>query len=212
MRNTAGVFGCASLAVLVWGCSGLSNPPPFSQPTPAKPAPTVSVVSGIVVEGSRPIEGAQVENSNGIDRSVTTDANGAFQLPPGNMRWVRAIKDGYIQACTAPINGDAPVTVQMVSQAALPGAPLPSPSGLRTVSGVILQMTSTGPQPVAGVWVDFEPVEDWPAAQTYTDNSGRFSLYGLPLVALQINAFGTDGFAYTTVTPGQTEIELTLHQ
>jgi hypothetical protein len=73
---------------------------------------------------------------------VITDANGAFQLPTGKsvdpMRWVRASKAGYAQPCAAPIIGNARMNVQLVSRSALTGAPLPSPDGLRTVSGVVI--------------------------------------------------------------------------
>ena len=68
-------------------------------------------------------------------------------------------------------------------------------------------------QPVAGVWVDFEPDpnNDWPAAVTFTNAKGEFSLCALPQPALNIGAYREDtGFAYAIVPPGQTTIELTL--
>src|SRR5260370_39905404 len=106
------------------------------------------------------------------------------------MRWVRASKDGYAQPCAAVVSGTAAITVQMVSRSALTGVPLQSPNGFRTVSGVAGQMTSNGKQPVAGVWVDFEPdpTGDWPAAVTFTDASGRVCPGAFPAHAFGIGA------------------------
>jgi len=218
-------LGAAFLAIVVAGCSGPKALPPVpSAPTVTNTAPTnAATISGVVVEGTRPLAGAQVDNGYGPGAWATTDVDGAFQLilsrsvEPHN--WVRAGKDGYAQPCAVPING-ASVSVELVSRTAVRGDPLLSPNGFRTVSGVVLQSTNTGPRPVAGAWVDFEPtlepLDDWPAAYTFTDASGRFSLCGLSLDAVNIGAvnapMNSTGFAYVTVPPGQTYIELTLHQ
>jgi hypothetical protein len=129
------------------------------------------------------------------------------------MPWLRASKNGYAQPCATPITGSAPINVQVVSRAALTGAPLPSPSGFRTISGIVLQMTGAGAQPVASAWVDFEPdpMSDWPAAVTFSDAEGRFSLCGLPLDAVGIGGANANTYGYVTASPGQTNIELTLH-
>jgi hypothetical protein len=222
MKQIGGIL----LAVIVAGCTGGTTAPTptpaVSPPVVAVPVPVTEVISGVVAEGSGPIPGAQVDNGYGPGAWVITDANGAFQLSTTKsvhpMRWVRASKPGYVQPCAAPINGDAPLNVQIVSRSALTGAPLPSPTGLRTVSGVVMQMMDSGaPQPVANVWVDFEPsadgIDDWPAAVTLSDAMGRFSLCGLPMEALPIGATSASGsyHALVTVPPGQNEIEVMLH-
>jgi hypothetical protein len=191
------------------------SPTPVSAPVPAPPEPTVS---GIVAEGARPVEGAQIDNGYGPGAWVFSDASGAFTLPTNRSvdpyNFVRASKSGYAQPCAAAITGTSPVSVQLVSLAALDGTMLPSPPGLRTISGVVVTMTGTGKQPVAGAWVDFEPDpdNDWPAAVTYTNAKGEFALCALPQSALNIAAVFYTGFAYAIVPPGQTTIELMLHQ
>src|SRR5438128_1989540 len=178
MKQIGGIL----LAVIVADCSGTTAPTPVgSPPAVAVTVPITETISGVVAESLRPIPGAQVDNGYGPGAWVITDANGAFQLPTSksvdSMRWVRAGKAGYAQPCAAPMNGNAPINVQIVSRSALTGAPLPSPDGLRTVSGVVVQMTNSGvQQPVANAWVDFEPsaIDDWPAAYTLSDARGRF--------------------------------------
>ena len=125
-------------------------------------------------------------------------------------------KDGYVQQCAA-----APVTVQadmatdlaLVLKANLTVSTTQSAPGFRSVSGTIVEMTSAGKQPVAGAFVDWEPLEDFPAAATYSDGAGRFALCGLPqdeTVRLGASViFGRVGYANTP--PGQTAgVEITL--
>jgi hypothetical protein len=194
-----------------------------SPTTPSSAPPVVfPMLSGVVAEGRQPIPGASVDNGSGVGYvGATSDAHGAFRLPvngsvdaaEGIADWVRAIKDGYAQPCAAPIEGNT-INLQMVSLSALSGAPLPSPDGLRTVSGIIVRMTGVGvPQPVANAGVDFEPRwDDWEAAYTYSDAAGRFSLCGLPMDTVRIGAYSRPGAnpAYVTVSPGQNNIEVTL--
>ncbi len=100
----------------------------------------------------------------------------------------------------------------LVSKANLTAATPPAASGFRTVSGTIVEITSAGKQPVAGAVVDFEPLEDFPAAVTYSDGAGRFALCGLPqeeTVKLGISSGGR--VAYANIPPGQTAgVEITL--
>jgi len=168
------------------------------------------------MEGTRPLAGVTVDQGYGPGSWVVTDANGAFQLPAGGvpLGWLRATKPGYVEPCAVRIAGNGPFAVQMVSLSALTGTPLSSPSGFRTVSGVVRQMTSDTLQGVAGAWVDFEPDPnntDWLAAVTLTDVSGRFSLCGLPQDAALIGAVSGTAFGRTTVPSDQTYIEIDLH-
>jgi hypothetical protein len=209
MKRIAEIF----LAVLIAGCS----PPTPSAPTVTVTPPAASVtISGVVTEGGRPIVGAQVDHGYGLGAWAITDANGAFQLRRYvgfYQPWLRASKDGYLQPCATPINGDAPANVQLVVRSAVGSAPMPSLNGYRTVSGVVLQTSMSFAQPAGGVWVDFEPdpSTDWPAAYTVTDASGRFSLCGLPLDTVRIAAANTNGYvASVSVPSGQTDVELTL--
>ena len=210
-------FVGAALLVVV-ACTSSSAPTtstPLSAPSASGLVPG-HVVSGVVAEGAQPIAGAQIGNGNGPGSWVLSDANGAFQLPANQSidphAWVRASKDGYAQPCAAPIPDSGPVTVQVISLTALNSVPLPSPAGFRTISGVVTLTTSAGTRPAVGAWVDFVPslVDDWPAAFTHTDSNGKFSLCTLPETAVNIGALLGNMFAYVTVPPGQTNIELTL--
>ena len=85
--------------------------------------------------------------------------------------WVGASKDGYVPQCAPPqvtLLGDTQLDIQLVSRANLSASTVqPTTAGLRSVSGVILEDTGTGKQPVAGAYVDFEPLQDLPVAITY---------------------------------------------
>jgi hypothetical protein len=109
---------------------------PVSAPSASVPARTVS---GVVVEGSQPIQGAQIDNGPTSGSAVVSDANGAFQLATNASSsphaWVRGIKSGYAQPCAVPIPATGPVTVQLVSLTALSSTPVSSPTGFRTISG-----------------------------------------------------------------------------
>jgi len=209
------LVGAALLVVVA--CTSSSAPTastPLSAPSASSGVVPGRIVSGVVAEGAQPIAGAQIDNGPGS--WVLSDANGAFQFPATQSidphAWVRASKDGYAQPCAAPIADTGPVAVQMVPLSALNSVPLPSPAGFRTISGVVTMTTSAGTWPAVGVWVDFEPslADDWPAAFTHTDSNGKFSLCTLPETAVNIGALLGNMFAYVTVPPGQTNIELTL--
>jgi hypothetical protein len=135
-------------------CNRSSRPtqssPHLTAPTTTSPHPTVT---GIVAEGSRPIEGAQVDNGYGAGAWAFSDSNGVFQLPFTSSidphGFVRAGKAGYVQPCAAPINDSGRVRVQMVSLTVLRGTPLPSAPGSRTISGVVMIPTGSEKQPAA---------------------------------------------------------------
>jgi hypothetical protein len=80
------------------------------------------------------------------------------------------------------------------------------------VSGTIFQTTSTGPQAAVHAFVDFEPIEDTPAALTYSDTAGHYLLCGLPSdQSISIGASLDNHVAYVSVTPGRTTgVDITL--
>jgi hypothetical protein len=118
---------------------------------------------------------------------VHSDAAGNFRLPNliAATGFLQAFKTGYIQQCALPAislstnttnlhlilvaRGNAWVDVSSVP-ASMPG---------RIVAGRIVENTAAGPQPVAGAFVSFEPVPDFPAASTYSDANGRYLLCGV---------------------------------
>jgi hypothetical protein len=145
--------------------------------TTTAPTPTVYTVTGVVSEGARPIEGASVgawigSNGSGYVYGCCTGA------------WIGASKAGYVQQCAAPqvtVLGDTRVDVQLVSKANLSASTAQAPvAGLRAVSGVIFEVTGAGKQPVAGAYVDFDPIGDYPMASTFSDAAGRYLLCGVP--------------------------------
>jgi hypothetical protein len=136
-------------------------------------------------------------------------------LPEGARLWVQLHKDGYVQQCAAwaIISGNLTLDVALVSRANLTASTMPSGPGLRSVSGTVVEMTATGPHPVASVEVDAAAGDtldgapsEGPAAYTYSDAAGRFALCGLPVndrVCLEAGA-GTRFDAFACVAPGQT--------
>jgi hypothetical protein len=95
--------------------------------------------------------------------------------------WVLASADGYVQQCpaSATLDGDASVNVRLTSIAALSFARPAAAAGLRTVSGVVFEATSTGRQPVQGAMVAWEAGFDGGVAWTLTDAAGFYFLCDL---------------------------------
>jgi hypothetical protein len=227
----------ASLALLGAGCSGPAPAP--SAPTRAStpgvsgptPDPVISgpyTVSGVVAESGRSIVGANVNafvNQGTFNYSylwaygaLLTDGGGRYRmtgLPAGVRVWFQVYKDGYVQQCAAApvtLQGNMAMDLALVSKANLAASPTQSAPGLRSVSGTIVEMTSAGKQPVAAAFVDFEPLEDFPAAVTYSDGAGRFALCGLSQdETVRLGASSGGRVAYADIPPGQTAgIEITL--
>jgi hypothetical protein len=230
-RRPAGVL----VAVMAVGCdgsvsrpTGLPAPPPITYGGPSVPTGPYTI-SGTVTEGARSVPGANVSAflvtaSLGYSYmwahgAVVTDVNGQFRMTsvPADARvWFQTWKDGYVHQCAAPqitVHGDTTVDLALVSRAALSASSSqPAVVGSRTVSGVVVETTPTGKQPMAGVGVDFEPLEDFPAAITYSDAGGRFLLCGLPRNETVKLGAGIGGrVAYVNVAPDQsTDVEITL--
>jgi len=232
--------GGASLALLAAGCgSGPASVPsaPTTASTPGLLGPTPIpvnsgpyTISGIVAENGRSIPGANVnawvtQGTMGysymyVHGALLTDGDGRYRmtgLPAGVGVWFQVYKDGYVQQCAAApvtLQGDLAMDLALVSKANLTAATAPSAPGFRTVSGTIVEMTSAGKQPIAGAFVDWEPLEDFPAAVTRSDGAGQFALCGLPqdeTVLLGANVASGGRAAYVNIAPGQTAgVEITL--
>jgi hypothetical protein len=232
--------GAMLLLGLVAGCNNSSNPTPTAPGVQSQfnPAPGPYTISGVVNDNGQPIANADVNASvesggagyrySSAHGSAQTDASGRYRLTglqAGAQVWVQLNASGYVQPCAASaiISGDSTLDIALVSIANLTASPMPSPPGLRSVSGTVVEMTATGSQPVAGALLTAEagdngsiaPDEN-PAAYTYSDAAGRFALCGLPAndpVFLEAALYG--GFrtlsADVTVAPGQTSnIQITL--
>jgi hypothetical protein len=224
-----------SIALLLAGCGNdRASLPSAPTATPGvMRGPTLSVgpyvVSGAVTDTVGRIAGANVNAwvmTSGISYSymyahgpLLSDAAGRYRmmgLPGGAHLWVQAYKDGYVQQCAAPsatIKGDLTMDLALVAKANVTAsATQPAPTGLRWVSGTIVEVTPAGKEPVSGAYIDFEPFPDLNVANTYSDAAGRFALCGLPQNDSVNLGAGLGGrVAYTSVPPGQTTgIEITL--
>jgi hypothetical protein len=184
-------------------------------------------VSGVVTDAitGSPVAGVSYDalvDSGSFGYSYTwangahaTDGAGRYQLvglADGAMVRLQVWKDGYTQQCAAPVvvaHGDrtldAPiVALTQVSASTSPVAPAP---GSRTIMGTIFRTTATGRQPVAGMFIDFEPVMDFPAARTLSDASGHYLLCGLP--AGEMVELGTSTVSIS-VGPGVTTADVEI--
>src|SRR5262245_33300513 len=228
-------FG-VSIALLLAGCG---NGPAASLPSAPTITPRIVggptfpvgpyVASGAVTDAVGPIAGANVNAfviTSGISYSymyvhgpLLSDGAGRYRmtdLPADARLWFQAYKDGYGQQCAAPsltIDGDLTMDLALVAKSNLTAsASQAAPPGLRWVSGTIVEITPTGKEPVAGAFVDFEPLEDLNVANTHSDAAGRFALCGLPQNDSVTLGAGLGGrVAYVKVAPGETTgIEITL--
>jgi hypothetical protein len=216
-------------ALFASGCGDGRSPVLTAPSNPVISGPPVltgpySVTSVVADENGRPIEAASVDAFVGgytysyrhLGDPLLTDSSGRFRMmgiPAGALLWFRAHKDGYVQQCAAApvtVQGDVAIDLALVSRANLT-ATAPSAPGFRSVSGTVVETTTTGKQPVAGAIVGFSKYEDFEPATTYSDQAGRFALCGLPAgEAVRLVAFSRGG-AYADVPPGQTtDVELVL--
>jgi hypothetical protein len=226
-------------ALFAVACDGGRSPVPttpsnpvLSVPTPPPTPPQVltgpySVTSVVTDEKGRPVEAATVDacclggstySHLHVGEPFVTDSIGRFRMtgiPPGPPLWFRAYKDGYVQPCAAApvtVQGDVAIDLALVSRASATATASSAP-GFRSLSGTVVETTTTGKQPAAGVVVVFSAYEDFEPAMTYSDQAGRFSLCGLPAGdTVRLEAFSSWGAgAYADVPPGQpTDVELLL--
>jgi hypothetical protein len=74
-------------------------------------------------------------------------------------------------------------------------------------------MTTAGQQPVAGAYVDFEPVDGFLAAVTFSDASGHYLLCGVPAgETVDLGAsLGPGRVGWLSVPPGKsTGVDIVL--
>ena len=180
--------------------SGVRNP---VAPTPAAVPSTSSLtVSGIVAEGARLIAGARVVVMAVLTQpgrgsaawpagQGTTDAAGRYRIALTDFMdsltqrptiWVVASLDGYVQQCpvTAVLGSDTTLNVRLTSTANVSLARPAAGPNLRTVTGVVFEMTPAGRQPVHGAAVAWETGFDGFVAWTLTDAAGAYFLCDLP--------------------------------
>ena len=239
MRLTALMLAAA---IGLAGCDQPNSPSVVPAPTSAArtgppPTPTgASTVAGIVMErtplGDRPLGGANV---NGWIQTVSfgysymwangarlSDAEGRYELnnlPEGAELQLQVYKDGYVQQCAAPplvIGGQMRLDVQLVARASVSASAdtvPPSAPGFRLISGVVYEVTNDGRRPAPDAFVDYEPIDDFPAAITRTDAAGRFLLCGIPQTpTVTVGAsIGFNRVAYQRVPPGRdTNVEVEI--
>jgi hypothetical protein len=142
----------------------------------------------------------------------TADAAGRYELdnlPVGARIYFQVWKEDHAQQCASPpliSDRDLSLDAQLVARAHIsssPDAVPPSPPGLRLVSGVVYEVIADGRRPASNVFVDYEPVSDFPAAVTYTDAEGRFLLCGIPSAeSASIGAGQGFRVGYREVPPG----------
>lgn len=220
-------------ALFVAGCGGSQPPQPAAPTTPTVETPVppgvilgTYSVSGVVAENGLTIANAFVNAWVDLGRSgysywyahgqLVADAAGNYRmtgLPGGARLTFQTWRDGYQQQCAAPsvvVQGDMTVNLALTSNANVSTTPASAP-GSRSVWGTVVQMTGSGKQPVGGVFVDYEPLMDFPAASTHSDAYGRFGLCGLPQnVTASIGAGLNGRVAFVDVAPGQDNVEIVL--
>lgn len=224
------VLRASCLTLIVAACGQSDSTPPVSPaaPTPVPPPiPTVGTLtlSGVVAENGIPVgnarvgvDGTQLCSSGCTFRqfpagSSLTDASGRYQItfrPPEDTSvtvWATASKDGYVQQCVAKttMRTDTSLDVPLTSLANLSVSRPRSPTGSRSVSGVVFEITPAGRQPVVDAWVGWDALVDWVVAETRSDAAGRYMLCGLPmeptsgLFALKV---GYSNVSYASVPAG----------
>ena len=239
--NSVVVLLLAGMAVGCGGSTVTSPTAPASiPPLPASPFPPGATsgsnsVAGVITEttreGPRPVAGVSVSAWVDLGRygysymwangPRATDAGGRYQLgnlpDAANVR-LQIWKEGYVQQCAAPTlrpSGPSTLDLRLVSKALLSADPasVPAPpQAFRNISGVVYENTADGKRPVPGAPVDFEPIEDFPAAITYSDAQGKYLLCGLPDdAAAQLSASMTTArVAYVSVPPHQTTMDIEI--
>ena len=232
MRRLSVVLACAVLAL---SCAESTVAPTASlanaAPKPGQPNQMRAIGGFTLDEDGRPMGGVNVSAWVQSDRSgysywwangpQSSDFVGHYRLsnlPDGTRVTLQVWKDGYVQQCAAPtrtMTEDVELNVTLVSRARVSAAAasVPQPAaGYRNVSGVVFEDTPQGRQPLAGAFVDFEPVMDFPGAVTYSDSEGRYLLCGIPEATSEVlgASAGTNRHAYVTVPPRQTIADIEI--
>ena len=162
-----------SIAVSMWACDGgsrSSSPTSPSVPAGAGPSYTLSgVVFAKTPAGLASVAGAQVEERN-LRQRATTDANGFYSISKLYVlsNSVTASKDGYDpDTRNVVISGDTRLDLQITQR-------LPY-----TLSGVVFEMTATGPARVEGVDIYCDACGQFGHTWLTTDGNGFYSFSGV---------------------------------
>jgi hypothetical protein len=216
-------LGLATSATLVAiACVDVHRQPTIGQLTLS------GFVSETTSQGSRPVQGAAIDawvqearvgysywEAHGPTRTNSVGFFHLTRLANDTTVQLRVYKRGYVQQCALPrvtMDSDMQLNAQIVSTAqrsSTPEAIAPPAPGFRSISGVILD---PGQRPLHGAFVDFEPIEDFPAAFTFSDASGRYLLCGIPDgEKVGVCAAFRDDFACVSVPPGKsTGVDITV--
>ena len=170
--------------------------PYYALPSSCPPFPTggANQVSGVVFErtatGTTPLANVQIwawveyANGSGYSRgAATSDATGHFVVNglPNATIYLQTGLDGYDEPCSSTLylNGPAAtVNLEMVSKS----HPLPDlATTLPSITGVVYEMTPNGRKPIAGAWIDYDPMGGMGLieATTTTDENGRYAICNL---------------------------------
>ena len=90
----------------------------------------------------------------------------------------------------------APSTVQQPAPVPTPGAFPPGVLSASTLSGVVFEMTTTGPTPIEGAWMYCELCGAETHSSAFTDSNGIYSFTGvwtMPAVATPV-CFSKEGY------------------
>jgi hypothetical protein len=148
-----------------------------------------------------------------------SDAGGHYRLPylPAASVTVQIWKDGYVQQCASPtvaVRGDVTLDLGIVARQNLSADPSgvpPAAAGQRVVSGLVFETTPDGRRPLAGAFIDFEPVMDFPAATTTSDAQGRYLLCGLPdQASAELGASFGGRVTFVTAPPRTTGVDIEI--
>jgi hypothetical protein len=200
-----------------------SLPPRGAPPIPLGSHSLTGIITERSPQGERPLVGANVNawiqtekvgySYMFLNGARLTDAQGRYELanlPDGATLQLEVYKRGYLNQCAAPqllVNTDLHLDAQLVPfanvSASRDSVP-PSAPGFRVISGVVYEIIGEGRRPAPGVFVDYEPIADSPAAVTSTDSEGRFLLCGITqTTSATIGAALDSGrYAYSAVPPG----------
>ena len=211
-------------SLVIVGCSSSAPPAtPIAPTVPTALAYPNFTLSGVVTDSTSgmPLQGVRVfvtlTTLSGMPspdvRMTPSDAMGRYQdsgLPiRGDTQWAQgSINDDYVQPCAAPIVTDGntrTLNIQLTRYANLSSSTPPTPTApnTRIVTGLVFKTIDGSRQPVAGAGVDFEPFNDFLAAFTRTDASGRYLLCGLPMSRIVLGASSTTSNAtYLMVDAG----------
>ena len=215
-------------------------PGPAAELTSNIPTPTTVPRGGFTIRGViteqtgsgavRPLVGANVNAwvdtgrlgysymwANGARFSADGGRFELTALPDSARVIVDAYKAGYVQQCAAPpqlMAADTTVDIELIPRSLVSASPeaVRNRPGFRSISGVVYKTRPEGRRPVAGVFVDYEPVMDSPAALTVTDANGRYLLCGIPHdeIATLGSSLGISRVVYIEVPRGQTTADLVI--